>query len=198
MGRSEGFAYGSAAEIWDEVRRVWPRGAGISYQRIEGRGLQWPCPSEAHPGTQLLHTTAFATAKTAQLHAASYSASPEQPDLDYPFALITGRKLYQFNAGTMTARTANLSLQPADVVEMSPGDAARFAIASGELVRICSRYGEATLPVTITDAVNDGELFATFHTAAVFLNRVTGPYLDPFTHTPEYKLTAVRLEKVCR
>jgi len=194
MGHGAGFAFQSAREIWDEVRRVWPAGAGMTYDRLEAGGLQWPCPSEDHPGTTLLHATSFAGGKTARLHAPDYHPSGEHPDADYPFALLTGRKLYQFNAGTMTDRTANHELQPGDVLEMSPADAARLGLATGDRVRLSSRHGEATLPLAVSDDVRDRELFATFHTTEVFLNRVTGRQCDAVTHTPEYKLTAVRIQ----
>jgi formate dehydrogenase major subunit len=195
MGHPDGFAFASAREIWDEIRQVWPAGAGMSYERLERGGLQWPCPSIDHPGTPRLHASGFARGKTAALHAAEYRPSAEVCDEDHPFALITGRRLYQFNAGTMTGRTDNVLLQPGDEVELSPADAARLGLADGDRVRLCSRHGEATLPVAIRDRVRDGELFATFHTAEVFLNRLIGPGRDAITHTPAYKRTAVRVER---
>lgn len=194
MGHAHQFGFESANEIWDEVRQVWPVGRGITYERIERGGLQWPCPDEHHPGTTRLHTTSFASAHTARLHAAEYRPSTEVTDADYPFALTTGRRLYQFNAGTMTARTLNQALQPGDVVEISLADAERLGITHGAPVRLRSRYGEATLPAAISTHLRDGELFATFHTAEVFLNRLVGTRCDPITHTPEYKLTAVCVE----
>ena len=168
----------------------------MSYDRLDGGGLQWPCPSQDHPGTQQLHAASFAGQKKARLHPAEYRPSPEQCDAEYPLVLITGRRLYQFNAGTMTRRTDNTRLQPADVVEISIADAARHQIADGQRVRLRSRHGEAVLPVVISARVRDGELFATFHTSEVFLNRLVGDHVDAITHTPEYKLTAVRLECV--
>jgi len=196
MGHARGFEFRSACEIWDEVRRVWPAGAGMSYERLDRGGLQWPCPTEDHPGTPRLHTTAFARGKTAPLHAAEYRPSSERSDVTYPFVLITGRRLYQFNAGTMTQRTPNAVLQPGDVVEISAVDAIRHQLADGEVVRLRSRYGEATLPIAVSDRVRDGELFATFHTGEAFVNRLIGPHGDAITHTPEYKITAVRIERL--
>jgi formate dehydrogenase major subunit len=95
----------------------------------------------------------------------------------------------------MTQRTPNRILQPGDVVEISAADAIRHQLADGELVRLRSRYGEATLPIAISDRVRDGELFATFHTGEVFVNCLVGPHGDAITHTPEYKITAVRIER---
>ena len=196
MGRGEGFEYADAAAIWEEVRAVWPAGAGISYARLEAEGgLQWPCPDETHPGTKRLHGAAFTHGTRTRLRPVDDRPTPEQPDEAYPFRLVTGRTLHGFNAGTMTGRTPQLALRPTDELELSPADAARLGVADGEPVRVRSRYGEATLPARIGPSVREGELFASFQTPAIFLNRVTGPHRDPETHTPEYKVTAVRVEK---
>jgi formate dehydrogenase major subunit len=196
MGRGEPFHFNSAEEIWNEIRSVWKAGAGISYERLEREGLQWPCPSEDHPGTQLLHADTFPGGKRAGLRQIEYRPTEETIDEDYPFTLITGRTLYQFNAGTMTSRTANNLLRPHDFLDVSAEDATRLGLSEGADVRICSRYGEAILPIKIGNSVRTGELFATFHTPEVFLNNVTSPRRDSDVSTPEYKVTAVRLEKV--
>jgi formate dehydrogenase major subunit len=192
MGR-EGFAFGSAQEIWEEIRAVWPAGAGISYARLEGGGLQWPCPADDHPGTELLHERAFAHGDRARLQCVEPAPSPEVTSSEYPFLLVTGRDLYQFNAGTMTGRTENIVLRPRDVLEMAPGDGARLGLRDGDLVRIESRHGVTELPVQIRAEVREGEVFTTFHSPAAFVNRLVGDGLDPITHTPEYKRTAVRV-----
>ena len=117
------------------------------------------------------------------------------PDADYPFMLTTGRTLYQFNAGTMTSRTANQQLRPADTLDIGPADARSLGLASGARVRITSRHGQAVLPIRVTDVVPPGVLFATFHTAEAFLNRAISDARDP-VGTPEYKVTAVRVERI--
>jgi formate dehydrogenase major subunit len=104
--------------------------------------------------------------------------------------------LYQFNAGTMTLRTRNRELHPADFLDISPQDAKRLDLHNGDTVRLSSRHGNVRLPVRFNSAVKRGELFTTFHTAEVFLNNVTSPYRDRHTLTPEYKVTAVRIEKL--
>lgn len=195
MGRGDAFPFRSPEEVWEEVRRVWKAGAGISYGRLEHGGLQWPCPTEDHPGTVLLHREEFASGHRVALRCIDFLPSPEVTNDDFPFLLVTGRTLYHFNAGTMTSRTKNSLLRPSDVLDISPRDAQRLGLQEGTRVRICSRYGEAVLPVHLSPAVRDGEVFATFHTAEIFLNRVTGPYRDTHTHTPEYKLTAIRIER---
>jgi formate dehydrogenase major subunit len=118
----------------------------------------------------------------------------EATDDAFPFLLTTGRTLHQFNAGTMTGRTPSVRLRAEDLLEMAPDDGARLALADGTRVRLVSRYGEAELPVSLTSRVRPGELFATFHSTSVYLNRLTGRQRDPRSGTPEYKVTAVRVE----
>ena len=198
MGKGDHFAFQSAEEIWNEVRAVWPIGRGISYGRIETAGLQWPCPSENHPGTTLLHVQEFPIGKRAALRRIEYTATQETPSAEFPFLLITGRTLYQFNAGTMTMRTRNAELRPTDCLDISPADARRLGISEGERVRLSSRYGEVALPIRINSQVKPGEMFTTFHTADVFLNRITSPYRDGYVAAPEYKVTAVKVERLCQ
>ena len=195
VGKGKLFSFRSPEEIWNEIRSVWKAGAGISYERLEGGGLQWPCPAEDHPGTQILHKTAFPIGRQAALRLVEYRVPEEPVDDEYPFILNTGRTLYQFNAGTMTARTPNALLCHGDFLDISTQDARRLELSESECVRVRSRYGEAVLPIRITDSVAPGEIFATFHTPDVFLNYLTGPHRDKFVHTPEYKLTAVRIER---
>jgi formate dehydrogenase major subunit len=196
LGKGDLFNYHSAEEIWNEVRRVWKAGSGISYKRIDQRGLQWPCPSDDHPGTQTLHGESFPIGKKAALRRLPYRATPEVITEEFPLLLTTGRTLYQFNAGTMTRRTRNVELHPADFLDISPQDAERLKVRDGEKVQLRSRYGDACLPVRFNVAVKPGELFATFHTAEVFLNKITSPYRDHYVLAPEYKVTAVRIEKM--
>jgi formate dehydrogenase major subunit len=194
MGKGQFFDYGSAEEIWNEVRSVWPAGRGIRYQRLEDVGLQWPCPDEDHPGTEVMHIDSFPLGKAA-LRRIPYRPTKEAVDEEFPFLLVTGRTLYQFNAGTMTMRTPNAELRATDLLDVSVEDAKRLRLHNGETVRVHSRYGEATLPIRITSTVRPGELFATFHTAEVLLNRVTSPYRDRYVKSPEYKVTAVKIDR---
>jgi formate dehydrogenase major subunit len=196
MGKGELFDFGSAEEIWHEVRRVWKAGSGISYERIEQSGLQWPCPTEDHPGTRILHSESFPLGKKAKLKLIRYEPTREVVSEEFPFLLITGRTLYQFNAGTMTTRTPNMALHGRDFLDISPKDAEKLGFAEGDKVRLRSAHGEALLAVRLNKAIKPGELFATFHTAEAFVNNVTSPYRDRTVQTPEYKVTAVRIEKV--
>ncbi|MCW5942114.1 MAG: formate dehydrogenase subunit alpha [Fimbriimonadaceae bacterium] len=195
MGHREGFSFGSVREIWDEIRQVWTPGAGMSYDRLEVAGLQWPCPTEDHPGTRILHREKFPIGVRAALRPIEYTPTTETVDPDFPFLLNSGRTLYQFNAGTMTDRTPNHELRPTDTLEIHPDDAKRLGLSNGDRVRVVSRYGEATLPVQLDRGVRIGELFATFHSPKVFLNNLTSPVRDRTVGTPEYKVTAVRLEQ---
>jgi formate dehydrogenase major subunit len=197
LGRGHLFDYREPSDVWEEIRRVWLPGAGMSYDRLDvPGGLQWPCPDEAHPGTARLHSSVFGATigSRATLRPIEYRPTPEQPTSDFPLTLITGRSLYQFNAGTMTARSATQRLRETDRLEMCPEDATALGVVDGDLVHVRSRYGATTLPVEVSDRVAAGVVFATFNDPATFVNRVTGPHRDAYTNTPEYKVTAVRVE----
>jgi formate dehydrogenase major subunit len=193
MGHADGFSFASAEEIWDEVRTICEGARGMSYGRLDDGGLQWPCPDLSHPGTPILHTDTFACGERASLRPIAAGPAPEAASADFPFILVTGRTRHQFNAGTMTRRSALDRLRPADVLDMAAGDAARLGVRDGDTVTLTSRYGHTRLPVHVSPAVVPGQLFATFHTAAAFVNRVTGPHRDAVTGTPAYKITAVRV-----
>jgi formate dehydrogenase major subunit len=196
MGKGEFFDFHSPEEIWEEVRSVWKAGHGITYARLEKGGLQWPCPTEDDPGSTVLHTKSFPSGQRAPLKRIEFAASDETTSSGFPFLLTTGRTLYQFNAGTMTMRTPNTELRPTDTLDISAEDAARLELSHGERVRVRSRYGEVFAPIRINPAVKLGELFATFHTSEIFLNRLIGSGRDNVVHTPEYKMVAVRIEKL--
>lgn len=195
MGNGESFKYATAEEIWNEIREVWPAGRGITYDRLVTEGIQWPCLNEHDPGTTILHVNEFGNGKTTALRRIPYRPTPETTSDEFPFLLITGRTLYQFNAGTMTMRTPNSVLLPTDYLDIAAEDAKHLQLENGGYVRVRSRYGEATMPVRITLMVRPGELFATFHDAEIFLNRVTNPHRDRYVKTPEYKVTAVQILK---
>ena len=194
MGKGASFAFQSAEAIWNEIRSVWPAGAGITYRRLEAGGLQWPCPQEEHPGTIVLHTDIFAHDHRVRLRHIDFRPTQERTTAEFPFLLTTGRALYQFNAGTMTGRSRVADFQPVDLLQVSPQDARRLGISNGQMVWVRSRYGAVQLAARISQQVQVGELFATFQLPETCLNRLTSPYGDRFVQTPEYKITAVRLE----
>jgi formate dehydrogenase major subunit len=194
LGYGAQFARSDAESIWDEVRSLWPAVAGMSYERLAVRGLQWPCPDESHPGTAVLHVERFALGERAKLECIPYLPTAECTDAAYPFLLMTGRSLYQFNVGTMTGRSAGqLALRPTDTLDMHPLDAERLHLREGMPIHVESRHGTAVIPLRVTDMVAPGQLFATFHDPARALNRVTGSGRDAMTDAPEYKVTAVRV-----
>lgn len=195
MGHADGFAFESPRAIWDEVRGLWPDGAGLSYERLERECLHWPCPDEAHPGTPYLHASSFGAGKSAGLARISFVASPETVTEDYPFLLTTGRSLYQFNVGTMTGRTENQRLHGTDSLDMGIDDANRLHLHNGDHVRIESRYGATTLPLRVTEGLRAGILFTTFHHPSLFVNMLTSDVRDREVDTPEYKLVAVRIAR---
>jgi formate dehydrogenase major subunit len=194
MGHGEGFEFLQAEDIWNEIRQVWKTGRGISYAGLEPSGIQWPCPADGHPGTTILHTEAFTSGLRAGLRRVDFEPTAETTTAEFPFLLMTGRTLHQFNAGTMTMRTKNAELRPIDVLDVARLDAQRLGLTEGMTVRLRSRYGTAVLPVHIDESVQVGHVFATFHTAEVFLNQITSAFRDKYTETPEYKVTAVRIE----
>jgi formate dehydrogenase major subunit len=197
MDKEEFFDFSSPEEIWNEVRAVWKPSNGITYERLEHGGLQWACPTQDHAGTEILHAQTFTHGERAALRRIEYKPTQETLSDEFPFLLTTGRTLYQFNAGTMTVRTNNAMFRPTDLLCISPTDALRLNLEDGERARVISRYGEAVLPIDINDAMKTGELFATFHTPEVFLNYITSPHRDSYVQAPEYKVTAVRIEKLC-
>jgi formate dehydrogenase major subunit len=128
MGTGDAFKFVSPEHVWNEVRAVWRDGRGISYARLEHEGLRWPCPSEEHPGTDILHRDEFGVGARARLRRVDFRPTAETVSADFPLLLTTGRTLYQFNAGTMTARTPNTVLRASDVLDIAPGDAARLSV----------------------------------------------------------------------
>ncbi len=197
LGQGEHFRYRSAEEIWDEVRSLWDEGAGLSYARLDQLGgLQWPCYDEQHPGTAIMHAEEFTHGPTTALRRIEFLPPPDVTSKEYPFVLTTGRNLFQYNAATQTGRTANGRMAETDFLQMTPDDAGRLGLADGERVKLSSRQGSAELPVRISATVKPGEVYTTFHCARVFLNQITTSQRDRYTKTPEYKVTAVRIDKL--
>ncbi|MCC6561691.1 MAG: formate dehydrogenase subunit alpha [Xanthomonadales bacterium] len=194
FGHGTQFPSADAQQVWDEVRELWPAGAGISYARMEQGGIQWPCRDEAHAGTTILHTERFAHGPRASLRRIDYHPTVESIDDEYPFLLSTGRDLHQFNVGTMSGRTAQNRLRPTDTLDMHPQDATALGLHDGQDLRVTSRHGSVVLPLRLSDGIVPGQLFTTFHDPARAVNQLTGPARDNITSAPEYKVTAVRVE----
>jgi formate dehydrogenase major subunit len=195
LGFGDAFRYSGPAEVWDEIRGLWPAVAGISYERLDAVGLQWPCPDEAHPGTKVLHAASFPVGPRAAFRPLDWNPSSEAATPAFPLVLNTGRSLCHFNAATMTDRTQNAVLEETDRLDLHPDDARARGIVDGDAVRVESRHGAFTLRARLTDSVRPGELWCTFHAVGAFVNRATGRGRDSVTSTPEYKVTAVRIAK---
>ena len=188
--------YTDSKAIMEEMNSVTPSYAGISYSRLENGGLHWPCPAPDHPGTPILHVGTF-TRGLGQFHAIEYIPPAEVTDEDYPLYLTTGRVLYHFHTRTMTMQSEGLNeLSPECFVEISPQDAADYNIKQGELLRVHSRRGEIQAMARVSDQAIKGTIFIPFHFAKAAANRLTNPALDPIAKIPEFKVCAIRIEKV--
>ena len=193
-----GFDYHHPSEIFDELARLWPSLAGMSYARLESGGLQWPCPTPDHPGTRFLYGDSFPRGKGRFVPVTQGVEAAEQPDPDYPFLLNTGRLLYHWHGGTMTRRVEGLlELAPRLEVAVHPADARQLGVDDGGALRVVSRRGELTAYARVTEAVRRGAIFVPFvklHDSAA--NFLTNSALDPSAKIPEYKVCAVRLERI--
>jgi formate dehydrogenase major subunit len=188
--------YKSASSVMDEVAQLAPHlFGGIRYERLDSDGIQWPCPSVNHPGTDCVHAEGFIRGK-GLLTVSDYDPSPEKTNDEYPFQLITGRVLQHYNVGTMTRRTPNLKLETKDWLRVNRSDAKHLGVRNKDTVRIASRYGETTADVQLCDTVRSGTLFLSFHFPETRTNNLTSDYRDKRSNCPEYKLTAVRIEAV--
>ncbi len=186
--------YASAKEIFEEVAKVTPSYAGISYERLEKGGIQWPCPTPEHQGTKFLHKDKFSRG-LGLFSAIEYIEPNELPDKQYPFLLSTGRVLYHYHTGTMTTRTKGLTERyPESLVEINPADADKLKINEGQKVKVTSRRGTVEAKATITKKSAPGLIFMNFHFADAAVNLLTNPALDPIGKIPEYKVCAVKLE----
>ena len=188
-------AYDNSEAIMEEIRKVTPSYAGISYARIESEGLHWPCPNEEHPGTPILHTEQF-TRGRGMFHAIDYQPPAEQTDDDYPLYLTTGRLLYQYHTGTMTMKSEGLNDRaPESFVEIAADDASQIGLKDGDAVSISSRRGEIQAVLKVSDMAVPGTVFMPFHFAAGAANVLTNAALDPVSGIPEYKVCAVKVAK---
>jgi formate dehydrogenase alpha subunit len=193
---AKGFDYNHPSDIMEEIRKLTPSYGGISYQRLENGGLQWPCPVDDHPGTPILHTNTCVRGK-GRFIPLKYVPPGEIPDANYPLILTTGRSLYQYHTGTMTRRVIGLNImEPEGVVEISPKDASQIGIAQGDKIKVSSRRGEVIAKAKVTEALPSGVVFMTFHFAESAANILTNPKLDPVAKIPEFKVAAVKVEKL--
>ncbi len=194
---AKGFDFASPAEIMDEIASLTPIYGGVSYQRLEELGyLQWPVPAADHPGTPYLHKGKFSRG-LGHFTPIEFKEPQELPDEEYPLTLTTGRMMFHWHTGTMTRRSEKLHREvPDGYAEISPEDAESLGIGKSEIIRLVSRRGEIETRAWITRRVPPGVVFVPFHFAEAAANVLTNAALDPVAKIPEYKVCAVRAEKI--
>lgn len=187
--------YESAGAIMDEINALTPSYGGISYDRIDQLGLQWPCPTKDHPGTPILHNGKFSRG-LGFFCPAEYKPSAELPDRDYPFVLSTGRCYFHFHTGTMTRRSKLLHREERfPYVEVHHDDAKKLGFKDRDIVIVSTRRGEVQSMAKVSDVVIPGVLFMTFHFEEGPANLLTHNALDPEAKIPEYKVCAAQIRK---
>lgn len=192
---STGFDYQSPEEIWEEMRLMTPEFLGIDYARIEREGgVHWPCPSFDHPGTPFLFADTFPRGK-GKFWEVDYGTNSEQPDEEYPFNLSTGRVLYHWSGSTMTGRSSLEDAYPEATCEIHPDDAEELGLEVGDWVKVSSRRGSVKLRILITGRSPRGTIFIPFHFAEAAANALTLDKVDTKAKIPDYKNSAVKIEK---
>ncbi len=194
--RADGYwDFASSSAIFDELTAVTPIYGGMSYERIQDEGLQWPCPTPDHPGTPILYADGFTRGK-GKFHPIVPKDPVEQPDNEYPLTLTTGRVLYHYHTGTMTRRSAPLHwADGGGYIEINAADAAAIDLNDNSAVVVHSRRGKVRTRAKISEVVPQGVVFLAFHWREASANILTHDMeLDPVAKIPELKITAVRLE----
>jgi formate dehydrogenase major subunit len=190
--------YAHPSEIMDEVARLTPTFSGVSYEKLDRLGsVQWPCNDKAPEGTPIMHVGQFVRGK-GRFMVTEYIPTDEQTSRKYPLILTTGRILTQYNVGTQTRRTSNVVWHPEDRLEINPHDAEQRQIHNGEWVEISSRAGKTGLHALLTDRVQPGVVYTTFHHPETGANLLTTENADWATGCPEYKVTAVQVKLLGR
>lgn len=189
------------AEIMDEIASVTPSFAGISHARLDseevnGQGLQWPCTSKDHPGTPIMHVGKFARG-LGYFRPAAYVPSMEQPDDEYPLIMMTGRILEHYNACAMTGRTEEINeIAGSSFIEINKADADKLGIENGEMVQITSRRGTIQARAEVAYKTNPGQCWMPFNFLEGNPNWLCSDALDSISRTPEYKVCAIKVEKL--
>jgi assimilatory nitrate reductase catalytic subunit len=202
LGMTEGFHFSTPQEIFDELARA-TRGApadysGISYERLEGDGIFWPCPSADHPGTPEPFNTSFAHSDgRAHLSVTTHKRNLEQTNSAFPVWLTTGRLAEHYQSGTQTRRNERLNRVTQASLELHPNLAAIHKLERGDRVRVTTARGEAEFDVKISSNIREDTIFAPFHFAGLgSVNRLTDPTLDPISKMPAFKVAAASIERI--
>ncbi len=197
--------HNSPKEIWDEVRQLTPHYfGGMSYERLQEKGLQWPCPNEEHPGTPIMHRKSWCGEEDrfargiGQFSTVDYRPfATEKPDDEYPFILTTARKLYHYHTRSMTARVEGLNeLLNEERVQINPNDAYKLGVSAEDIVRITSARGSVEVRVEITDVVPEGIVSMSFHFAESPVNFLANPAICSMSVASELKVSTVNIKKI--
>jgi formate dehydrogenase major subunit len=185
----------SAHSVWEEMRSLGTGYAGITWERIEKQGIQWPAPTLQHPGTTFLHKDGNFTRGRGLFVPAQWRPPAEVPDAEYPLVLTTGRRLWHYHTGTQTRNCEGFEqLFGEELVEISPADAEDLKIHDGDYVWVVSRRGRVRMRAWVTDRSPRGVVWSCFHFREANINIVTNNAFDPVSDTAEYKACAVRIE----
>jgi predicted molibdopterin-dependent oxidoreductase YjgC len=188
--------YKKPKDIFAEIRKVTPSYAGITYDRIKKELLQWPCPTEDHPGTQFLHKDKFSRG-LGVLTPVEYTPPAEETDPEYPLIMTTGRLLDHFHTGTMTRNSRILDENvPEGFIELNPNDAQNYDIQNDEVVSVSSRRGSIRIKAKVTGKTKPNVVFLPFHFFEAAANVLTIDALDPVCKIPEYKVCSCKIEKI--
>jgi formate dehydrogenase major subunit len=188
--------YKHTSDIMDEIAALTPTFKGVSFKKLDELGsIQWPCNDEYPTGTPTMHIDVFVRGK-GKFFITQYVPTTEKVNAKYPLILTTGRILSQYNVGAQTRRTKNVAWHHEDVVEIHPHDAQERGIKEGDWIGIVSRAGETVLRATLTERVQPGIIYTTFHHPQSGANVITTDNSDWATNCPEFKVTAVQLTRV--
>ncbi|MDR2215848.1 MAG: formate dehydrogenase subunit alpha [Nevskiaceae bacterium] len=188
--------YEHASQIMDEIARLTPTFTGVSFAKLEREGsIQWPCNDNAPEGTPTMHVGEFVRGK-GRFFVTEYVPTKERVNARYPLILTTGRVLTQYNVGAQTRRTPNSQWYGEDRLEIHPHDAEDRGVADGDWVGVSSRAGTTVLRADVTDRVQPGVVYTTFHFPESGANVITTENSDWATNCPEYKVTAVQVDRV--
>jgi formate dehydrogenase major subunit len=193
MGFDMGFTH--AESVWEDMRALATSYHGVTWERCDDIGIQWPAPTVEHPGTKFLHKEGTFTRGLGKFMPASYRPPAEEADKEYPLVLSTGRRLWHYHTGTQTRNSEGMEdLFPEELLELSPADADELDINDGDYVNVVSRRGQVKMKAWVTNRSPRGVVWSCFHFSEACINVVTNNAFDPITETAEYKACAVRVE----
>ncbi len=195
LGKDLGFTSGNA--VWEDMRKTATSYAGITWDRIENIGLQWPCPTLEHPGTAFLHRDGKFTRGKGLFSVTKWIPQAEPPDEEYPIVLSTGRRLWHYHSATQTRNSEGFdNIFGEELLEISPVDALKMDVKTGDLVKATSRRGSIILKAWVTERSAPGVAWCSFHFAESCGNVLTIDRFDTVTETAEYKACAIKIEKI--